>query len=210
VIEAGLSADPKDRQDLTKFVSMLREARWQPLSERLAKESDPAMIDQIRVFTAVSEQGGPARVRQVTLPELMKPGVKTGDILQLEVKPAAPGWITVLALSGSNLPTLLWPRSVDVPRQVSATDILRVNVELKPPAEKERWAVVWTKNEVKGGDDPAAWWRWLEKQGLASDDENEEDEWRAAETISAEIVQIPRKKFAVQILTVVHELSTSM
>jgi serine/threonine protein kinase len=163
LIRAGLAAEQARRPSLAEFVASLRGALNQLLADSLLVPGGPAAPAPVQVRLTVSRQADrytfvpvattrPVQSRLLrdirhVPPEAERADVRTGDRLRIEAEADRAGYLTVFNIGPSGNLNLLLPHepshglaAVEPGRPVPILD-----VELTPPAGRERLFALWTR-----------------------------------------------------------------
>lgn len=169
VIRSGLDADPRRRPDLRAFLDALRGTLNQVLADSLvlpaaARPGQPP----VNLRLTVSRQVGPGRFQEVAAkqtsagpllrnmkkvpPEPAQVGLRTGDRVRIEVVADRSGYVTVFNVGPTGDLNLLFPDeppTAATPPTIQAGVTLNViDVQMEPPAGRERLFVVWTRRPL--------------------------------------------------------------
>jgi serine/threonine protein kinase len=171
VIHAGLSAKPQDRPTLNDFVTTLRSSLNQLLADTLSTTCQPSpkprVVDlQIQVSRQVgpgvfqpvaatqrppSRQGFRDLKRVPPAPETVH--LRTGDFIRIEVMAQLAGHLVVFNVGPTGNLNLLHPLSTGISLTPAAIDggrpIPIVDVQLTPPAGRERIVALWTRQPLQ-------------------------------------------------------------
>jgi serine/threonine protein kinase len=168
LLRAGLAADPRQRPDLRSFITALRGGLNQLLADTLLLAPDRPHQASVRLHLTVSRQAGrhtflplastqpPAenfvRDMRVVPRQPERVDVYTGDRLRIEVETDRPGFVTVFNVGPTGNLNLLYPAEPSraaQPIPVAAGRPLHVlDVELTPPAGRERLFALWTREPL--------------------------------------------------------------
>jgi serine/threonine-protein kinase len=174
LVRDGTAADPSRRPGLRDFAARLRATLNQLLADSLLPAGDPGRPPAARVWLTVARQVGrhtfvpvaasrPAppgvlRDLRVVPPEPERVELRTGDVLRVEAEADRAGYLTVFNVGPTgNLNPLLpaepgrGPAAVEPGRRVPVLD-----VELTPPAGRERLFALWTRDPLPLGPDDLA------------------------------------------------------
>jgi serine/threonine protein kinase len=166
LVRAGLAAESGRRPALPDFVAALRGALNQLLADSLLAAPGPAAPALVEVRLAVSRQAGPSTFLPVATTRPTQPGflrdirhvppepervdVHTGDRLRIEAEADRDGFLTVFNVGPTGNLNVLLPRdpaagpaAVEPGRPVPILD-----VELTPPAGRERLFALWTREPL--------------------------------------------------------------
>jgi serine/threonine protein kinase len=202
VVLAGMEADPARRPDLFTFISLVRDARWRPLAERLARHFQTGISSvRLEAAVAVSPGDGPEQSRLLPPESVAATTLRTGDLVTLEVTANAPGHLTVLVLSSPSLPVIVLPRPSALDNAIVPGRPHRLTFKLTTPSGTERFLAVWTRDEVRYT--PTQWQRWIEWYGLG-ESPSDEEEVRGAELVHAQVDEFPRGDQAAVVVGVTH------
>jgi hypothetical protein len=198
VVLAGMESDPARRADLFTFISLLRDARWQSLAERLARHFQSAVRSvRLEADVSVAPADAPEQARSLSSETVAASTLRTGDLVVLEVKANAPGHLTVLALSSPSLPVVVLPRESAPDNQITPGRPHRVTFKLTEPSGTERFLAIWTRDDVRYT--PTQWQRWIEAQGLG-----EAEDLRGFEVVSSTVDEYPQGDMAAVVVAVTH------
>jgi serine/threonine protein kinase len=202
VVLAGMEPDPVRRPDLFTFISLLRDARWQSLAERLARHFQGAMSAvRLQASVAVAPAHAPERSRSLTAEGVAATTLQTGDLVTLEVTANAPGHLTLLVLSSPSLPVVVLPRPSAPTNDILPGRPHRLTFRLAAPSGTERFLAVWTREDVRYT--PTQWQRWIEWYGLG-EPPAEEEEVRGAELVSSYVDEFPQGDQTAFVVAVTH------
>jgi len=166
LIREGLAADPERRPDLATFVEALRGGLNQSLADSLAPPPGAGRPAPVQLHLRISREMTPgvyrpvaATVRPVHLSRNMgrvsppeQVTLKTGDRVRVEVLTDQTGYVTVFNVGPSGDLSLLYPEASaapGAPPMVWANQPLNVlDVEMQPPAGRERLFAVWTRRPL--------------------------------------------------------------
>jgi serine/threonine protein kinase len=201
VVLAGMEPDPVRRPDLFTFISLLRDARWQSLADRLARhfqgQQSPVRLE---TAVAVAPAEAPEQSRSVPPDSLAATTLRTGELVTLEVRANAPGHLTVLLLSSPSLPVVALPRPSAQDNRIIPGRPHRLTFKLTAPSGTERFLAVWTKDDVRYT--PTQWQRWIESHSLG--EPPDEEEVRGAELVHAHVDEFPSGDQAAVVVPVTH------
>jgi serine/threonine protein kinase len=166
VLRSALAALPADRPDLPAFVGALRGTLNQLLADSLLPAvGQPRRPGPVELRLVVSRwEGGdtyqpmatthaapaPATRNLTKVPP--RPGrvtLRTGDQVRVEVLADRAGHVTVFNVGPSGDLTLLYPGDVPATPLVAGRALDILNVELTPPAGRERLVAVWSRVPLK-------------------------------------------------------------
>jgi serine/threonine protein kinase len=165
LIRAGLSADPDRRPGLRAFVASLRGSLNQLLADTLSLPAtapfSPAPVE-LRLQVSRLADGGRYEPVAATHPHpgpltrdmkrVPKPPdqvrLRTGDRVRVEVVASRPGYVTVFNVGPAGHLNLLYPDDLSSPAP-APIEALRplciLDVEMTPPAGRERLFAVWSR-----------------------------------------------------------------
>jgi hypothetical protein len=168
LIRDGLTADPDRRPGLARFLEGLRGALNQSLADSLPVVEAGAGAAPVQLHLRVSRQVGPNDYRPVLArgarpdplarnlkrvpPPPEQVPLRTGDRVRVEVLADQTGYVTVFNVGPTGDLNLLFP---DEPPAAGAGPTAWVNqplqvldVELQPPAGRERLIAVWSRRPL--------------------------------------------------------------
>jgi serine/threonine protein kinase len=168
LIRRGLTASPEARPRLREFVSALRGLLNQRLADTLplAASADTAPVPvSLRVLVSRRADAGDYRPVAITHPpaealtrdmKRVPPApeqvsLRTGDRVRVEVVADRPGYLTVFNVGPTGNLNLLYPDEAQAarPAAVEADPPVRVvDVEMTPPAGRERLFAVWSRRPL--------------------------------------------------------------
>jgi serine/threonine-protein kinase len=164
LLRAGLAAKPERRPELEEFVTRLRTLLNQLLADTLSvsQERPPAPVDlRVRIqrqkgdtYTPVASTHPPAegttRDMKKVPPRPEQVRLHTGDRVRVEVLADQPGHVTVFNVGPTGQLNLLYPDDPAAPPPaLPARQPLNVlDVELTPPAGRERVFAVWSRQPL--------------------------------------------------------------
>src|SRR5262249_38509259 len=164
----GLAADPERRPELARFLDGVRAALNQSLADTLPRVGVAAGAAPVQLPLRISRQVGPDVYRPVATrgarPDALARNMKrvppppeqvplrTGDRVRIEVLADRTGYVTVFNVGPTGDLNLLFPDappSADAAPTIWANQPLRVlDVELQPPAGRERLFAVWSSRPL--------------------------------------------------------------
>jgi serine/threonine protein kinase len=168
VIRAGLTANPDRRPGMREFVATLRGSLNQLMADNLsvppgfARPQSPVVL---RLNVSRRTHGGVYEPVATTHPQpdrltrdmkrVPKPPdqvrLRTGDLVRVEAVADRAGYLTVFNVGPAGHLNLLYPEtlSADAPTPVDAHRPLKISdVEMTPPAGRERLFAVWTRQPL--------------------------------------------------------------
>jgi serine/threonine protein kinase len=171
VIRDGLAADPGRRPPLRAFVDALRGALNQLLADTLTvipSPGGPPGIAPVKLQLRVCREAGAGRYEVVAAtdppPDRLtrdmrrvpaSPGqvrLHTGERVRVEVLADHPGYIVVFNIGPAGQLNLLYPEGPSslAPARIEANRPLQIlDVELTPPAGRERLFAVWSRDPLR-------------------------------------------------------------
>jgi hypothetical protein len=164
VIAAGTEPDPGRRVDLSRFVGLLREARWQRLAEDVLRRQpgEPAPV-RLQAVVAVAPAGAPDSFTPLAAEDLHRRRLRAGDLVRIESVASANGYQTILLLGSAGEVEVVLPRPNAEANFFAAGQRHRLLLRLTPPERRERVLVVWSREEVRRS--AREWQEWLERRG---------------------------------------------
>jgi hypothetical protein len=169
IIRAGLAADPERRPPLPRFIEQLRGALNQTLADALAQPAvaagAPAPVelklvvsrevgpDAWQIVAAAQPQAGSLRrdIKKVP-PRPERARVRTGERVRVEVAADRPGYVTVFNVGPTGNLNLLYPEELSgaglPPRIEAHRPVIVMDLELVPPAGRERLFAVWSREPL--------------------------------------------------------------
>jgi serine/threonine protein kinase len=171
LLRLGLAAEPGRRPALADFAAALRGTLNQLLADSLAlpaASAHPAaavlrltvsrQVDLDTFVPVATTRPEPERLvrdlkRVPPAPERV--GLRTGDRVRVEVEADRPGFVTVFNVGPSGNLNRLYPvdPTGDAPAVEAGRPVRLLDVEVTPPAGRERLVAVWTREPARLGDD---------------------------------------------------------
>jgi serine/threonine protein kinase len=166
LVRAGLAARPQDRPALAEFAAALRGALNLTLADALQPPAQGPQAAGLHLI--VSRQVGPGQFVPVAAsappagrtlrdfkkvpPEPDRLRLRTGDRVRLEVVTDRPGHVTVFNVGPTGNLNLLYPSEPPAegswPALAANTPLHIVDVELAPPAGRERLFALWSREAL--------------------------------------------------------------
>jgi hypothetical protein len=156
-ILAGLEPDPDARLSLHDFAHRIRGAHLQTLADQLQalarRRGADVRLDvsvQIAPDTATPFRPAPCELATVDLGEGREDATpivsaRTGDLVRLEIRADADGYLTVLNLGSAGDLDVVFPNTSQRDNRIFTGQRHRLTVRLEPPAGTDRAAVIWTR-----------------------------------------------------------------
>jgi serine/threonine protein kinase len=203
IILAGLEPDPQRRADLPRFLSLLREARWQALCRRILRKAPPAATAvRLEATVAVARPHDP----ETFYPLIPRRGpdlqVHTGDYVKIEAAASADGYHTVLTLGTSGELELALPRASKPHHHFAAGQRHTLLFRLTPPVGTERILIIWSRDKPR--QDLIRWRRWLEQVEPGEEDTHPERSLRGLEIMGSEPHALPEGNWRALVIPIFH------
>jgi hypothetical protein len=164
VIACGMEPEPDRREDLPRFLWLLREARWRRLAEEVLTRP-PGEANPVRLVAslAVAAADAPQAFTPVASHELRHRRMRTGDLVRIDSVASAEGHQTILLLGSSGGLEVVLPRPTAEANFFAAGQPHRLLLRLAPPTGRERVLVIWSRQDVRRS--AREWQQWLERRG---------------------------------------------
>jgi serine/threonine protein kinase len=203
IILAGLEPEPERRADLPRFLTLLREARWQALCQRILRQT-PAAAAAVRLeaTVAIARPHDPETFHAITPRHGPPLEVHTGDYVKIETVASEDGYRTVLILSASGELDLALPRPTESHHRFAASQRHTLLFRLTPPAGTERILVVWSRQVPKQG--LTQWRRWLEQIEPSLQPDPRPRNIRGLEIMGSESQALPEGNWRALVIPISH------
>lgn len=164
LIRAGLTPDHAARPALSEFAALLRGNLNLLLADRLGETPGAKPSGGLRLLVSLREPDGTVRPVASSVPppetifrdmrrvpaEPQRVTLQTGDRVRIEVVSDRPGYVVVFNIGPTGRLNLLHPASLHAPQQPlrAGQTLPIVEVEMTPPAGRERLVAVWTSTPL--------------------------------------------------------------